>query len=92
MTDAEANAIAIMNYNRTTPSTRYLELQDFYRTIHEKGETFLGMPPERTFPSKSLPSQAGRINRLIDQTKAQTILHYGSGKGKQSEPYYKLTD
>lgn len=75
-----------MTYSRTTPSTRYLELQDLYRTMHEKGEAFLCIPPEMTFPGKSLLPQEGRIKRLIDQTRAQTILDYGSGKGKQYKP------
>ncbi len=75
-----------MNYSRTTPSSRYLELQSLYRTMHEKGETSLRIPPEQTFPGKSLLPQEGRIKRLIGQTGAQTILDYGCGKGKQYGP------
>ena len=75
-----------MNYNRTAPSPRYLELQDFYRIMHEKGETFLGRSPEMTYPGGSLVPQVERIKRLIEKTKAKTILDYGSGKGKQYEP------
>jgi hypothetical protein len=75
-----------MSYNRNAPSPRYLELQDYYRIMHEKGEAFLGVSPKMTFPGESLLPQAGRIKRLIDQTKARTILDYGSGKGKQYGP------
>lgn len=75
-----------MNYSRAAPSPRYLELRDFYRIMHEKGETFLGMSPEATFPGESLLPQVKRIKRLIEQTKARTVLDYGSGKGKQYEP------
>lgn len=76
-----------MNYSRTNPSTRYVELRDLYRAMHEKGETLLGIPPEHTFPGKSLLPQVGRIKRLMDQTQARTILDYGSGKGLQYEPH-----
>lgn len=75
-----------MSFNRTHPSPRYVELQAMYRTMHEHGESFLGIPPEQTFPGKSLLPQAGRIKRLIEQTGALTVLDYGSGKGRQYEP------
>ncbi len=75
-----------MIYRRASPSPRYLELQKLYRDMHEKGETFLGLSPEKTYSGKSLFPQARRIKRLIDRTKAQTILDYGSGKGLQYAP------
>ena len=75
-----------MTYSRDNPSPRYVELQTLYRAMHEQGETFLRVPPEQTFPGKSLPPQAARIKRLIEQTAAQTILDYGSGKGLQYGP------
>ena len=75
-----------MTYTRSNPSPRYIELQRLYRTMHEQGEAFLGISPEKTFPGKSLLPQVGRIKRLIDLTKARTILDYGSGKGLQYEP------
>jgi hypothetical protein len=86
LNDAQVKTKAIVSFSRTAPSPRYLELQSLYRTMHEKGEAFLCIPPEMTFPGNSLLPQEGRIKRLIDQTKAQTILDYGSGKGKQYEP------
>lgn len=75
-----------MTFSRAHPSPRYLELQCLYRTMHEQGETFLGIPPEQTFPGASLPAQAPRIKRLVELTGARTLLDYGSGKGKQYEP------
>ena len=75
-----------MNYSRDNPSPRYIELQALYRAMHEQGEVFLCVPPEETFPGKSLPPQAARIKRLIEQTGAQTLLDYGSGKGLQYGP------
>jgi len=74
-----------MSYSRAHPSSRYLELQNLYRTMHERGESFLGIPPEQTFPGSSLRPQAERIKRLIVQTGALAVLDYGSGKGRQYE-------
>ena len=74
-----------MSYSRTNPSPRYSELQALYRSMHEEGERFLGIPPEKTFPGSSLAPQAERIKRLIVQTGALTLLDYGSGKGRQYE-------
>ncbi|MBI3042055.1 MAG: class I SAM-dependent methyltransferase [Betaproteobacteria bacterium] len=76
-----------MSYSRAQPSPRYVELQQLYRTMHEKGEDFLGVPPEKTFSGESLLPQCAHIKRLIERTGAQTILDYGSGKGRQYEPH-----
>lgn len=73
-------------FSRAYPSRRYLELQAMYRQMHEEGEKFYGLPPENTFPGKSLPPQASRIKRLIDLTGSCNILDYGSGKGMQYSP------
>lgn len=70
-------------YSRANPSPRYQELVKLYRQMHEEGETFLGIPAEKTFPGLSLPPQAHRVARLIDLTGARTLLDYGSGKGLQ---------
>lgn len=75
-----------MKFSRAHPSPRYVELQGFYRSMHEQGETFLGIPAQLTFPGKSLGPQVGRIKRLIERTGAQTVLDYGCGKGLQYEP------
>lgn len=70
-------------YSRDNPSPRYTELTRLYRQMHEKGESFLHIKPEDTFPGQSLPPQAKRIKGLIDATQARRILDYGSGKGLQ---------
>jgi hypothetical protein len=73
-------------YSRSNPSPRYARLLAQYREMHREGVTDRGIPPDRTFPGKSLPPQAGHIKRLIDLTGARTILDYGSGKGQQYQP------
>lgn len=75
-----------MEYTRQSPSPRYRQLTALYRQMHEEGEKFLNVPPEQTFPGKSLIKQAVRIRDLILQTGARTILDYGSGKGQQYLP------
>src|SRR5450830_894307 len=77
---------ATMNYSRTNPSSRYLDLQSMYRQMHQQGEQFLGIPPEDTFPGFSLDAQIDRIKNLIVRTGSQTILDYGCGKGQQYDP------
>ena len=73
-------------YTRTSPSPRYQRLLALYREMHREGEVQLGIPPDQTFPGKSLPPQAGHIKRLIDATGAKTVLDYGCGKGNQYLP------
>jgi len=73
------------SFSRAAPSPRYRRLIEQYQYMHENGETRLGIPPEQTFAGQSLPRQAPHIQRLIARTGAQTILDYGSGKGRQYE-------
>ncbi len=73
-------------YSRAAPSPRYRRLIEQYRLMHMQGEAHLGIPPEDTFPGKSLPRQAPHVKRLIRRTQARTILDYGSGKGRQYWP------
>jgi hypothetical protein len=75
-----------MTYTRKSPSPRYLELLDQYRSLHTKGEQFLGIPPEKTFPGQSLIPQVDRIREHVLRTGARTLLDYGSGKGQQYLP------
>lgn len=75
--------VAPSSFSRNNPSPRYAELTRLYRQMHEKGESFLHIKPEDTFPGQSLPPQAKRIKGLIDANKARRILDYGSGKGMQ---------
>lgn len=72
-----------MSFSRANPSPRYEALARQYRQLHVEGERFLGIPPLATFPGQSLPTQAGRIKRLIAATAAQNVLDYGCGKGLQ---------
>ena len=73
-------------YSRDAPSPRYRRLIEQYQQLHLHGEAHLGIPPEQTFPGKSLPRQAVHIKRLILGTGAQTVLDYGCGKGQQYLP------
>jgi hypothetical protein len=75
-----------MSYSRQTPSPRYRALLEMYQNMHLHGETFMGIAPERTFDGRSLRKEAINIRRMIEQTGAQTILDYGSGKGTQYDP------
>jgi hypothetical protein len=78
-------------YTRAAPSPRYRRLIEQYQLMHEHGETHLGIPPEETFPGRSLPKEAPRIKRLIKLSGARTILDYGCGKGRQYLPL-RITD
>jgi hypothetical protein len=75
-----------MTFTRNNPSPRYAEMIGQYRTLHTKGEQFLGIPPEQTFPGQSLIPQVGRIKEHVLRTTAHTLLDYGSGKGQQYLP------
>ena len=74
-------------FSRQAPSPRYRRLIEQYQLMHTQGEVHLGIPPEETFPGKSLPKQAPHIKRLIKQTGAKTVLDYGCGKGQQYRGY-----
>jgi len=63
-----------------------------YARMHSEGERRLGIPPERTFPGQSLLAHVQRIKRLVDATRARTILDYGAGKGLQYQPQKIIID
>lgn len=75
-------------FSRKNPSGRYVLLLEQYQKMHEQGEKLLGILPENTFSGISLIPQATKIKKLIDLTKSETILDYGSGKGLQYERKY----
>lgn len=75
-----------VKYTRNAPSARYRRLVEQYQLMHLQGEVHLGIPPEETFPGRSLPKEAPHIKRLIKRTGARTILDYGAGKGRQYWP------
>lgn len=81
-----------MTYSRQNPSARYLELLAQYRSLHEHGESQLGLGAEHTFTGKRLLPHVGRIKALLDRTGARTVLDYGCGKGMQYEPFEWRTD
>jgi len=72
-----------MSFSRAHPSPRYTELVALYRQMHVDGERFLGRAPEDTFPGSALLPQVKRIKRMIVAAKAQNLLDYGCGKGRQ---------
>jgi len=74
-----------MASNRLNPSKRYHEMLALYRDMHERGEQFLGLGPESTYPGVSVLPHLARIKELIDTTGAATVLDYGCGKGIQYE-------
>ena len=78
-------------FTRDHPSPRYQRLLEQYRRMHVEGELLRRIPPDETFPGKSLPAQARHVRRLIERTDARTILDYGSGKGQQYR-YSPYTD
>lgn len=72
-----------MEYTRASPSARYKELLALYQNLHERGEQFLRLSADATYPGVSLLPHVARIKELIDATNARTILDYGCGKGFQ---------
>lgn len=74
-------------FTEENPSRRYQELIELYKTMHEEGSQATNRPPEKTFNGKSLTEHTDRIAQMIDETGAQTLLDYGSGKGKFYAPY-----
>jgi FkbM family methyltransferase len=84
--------LAAPEYSRANPSPRYRELLALYARMHAEGETRLGIPPEKTFPGKSLDRHIVRIKRLVDTTGAKSVLDYGAGKGFQYRPKKVVVD
>jgi hypothetical protein len=72
-----------MTFSRANPSPRYRELVELYRRMHAEGESFLNVPAEETFGGFSLTPHAHLVKELIEGSGSQSILDYGSGKGRQ---------
>lgn len=81
-----------MSHSRSNPSNRYLELIELNKTMHTEGDTFLDKPAETTFPGLSLLAHASRIKRLLDESRATSVLDYGAGKGRQYEQEYAIEE
>ncbi len=75
-----------MSFSRENPSPRFKALQALYRQMHAEGARHHGLPPEKTFPGKSLYAHVKPIRQLILATGARSILDYGAGKGLQYKP------
>ena len=68
-------------YSRQRPSKRYQQLVEMYRNMHQHGEQFLQLPPEKTFPGFNIERSASRIKEVTDRIGVDSMLDYGSGKG-----------
>lgn len=79
-------SVAITAFDRANPSPRYVELLEMYNQMHVEGARNENLPPEKTFPGKSLVRQAQRIRGILDILQSETLLDYGAGKGQQYEP------
>ena len=73
-------------FSRESPSPRYVELQQLYYQMHVNGDAAMGVPPEKMFDGATLAPHAYRIKKLIDRYPTESILDYGSGKGRQYQP------
>lgn len=76
----------MIEYSRVNPSPRYQELLGLYKQMHTEGAESVNLPPEKTFPGLSLKNHVVRIGMIIEILGSETILDYGSGKGKQYGP------
>lgn len=76
-----------MTYSRNNPSDRYKHLIEQYCAMHKNDGLFYtrGGKPKIIFGGFSLMTHVDNIKKLIEQTQANTILDYGSGKGLQYE-------
>ena len=72
-------------YSRQSPSKRYQELIEQNRRLHLQGAPAQGLPPELSFPGKSIFRQLPHIKRLVEATASVSLLDYGCGKGQQYE-------
>ncbi len=70
-----------MTYSRLTPSPRYAELLNMYKSVHTEGIAAQNLTAEDTFSGTSLGPHVKTIQRLIKDTGARTVLDYGAGKG-----------
>jgi len=76
----------VIEYSRQNPSPRYEELLTLYRQMHSEGVPDGNLSPDQTFPGKSLNNHVARIGQIITVLGSETILDYGSGKGRQYGP------
>ena len=80
--DSAADQAAFSLFTEDHPSARYHELLGFYETMHEVGRPETGHDAKETFSGVSLTDHIDPIAHLVKLTKAETVLDFGSGKGK----------
>ena len=69
--------------SRSNPSPTYLSYVNMYKKLHISGDFEGGMRPEEMYLGISTVPWIVAIKDLVDLTKSNTLLDYGSGKGIQ---------
>jgi len=69
-----------MSYSRTAPSPRYAELQGYYKSLHNDGDSLRGYRPEEMFDGRSLKPHTATIKHLLMSYRAASLIDYGCGK------------
>jgi hypothetical protein len=77
-----ADAAGFTLFTEERPSQGYRHLLEMYRTMHAEGWSQAQWSAQETFDGKSLSRHIQPIATLIRETRAETLLDYGSGKGK----------
>jgi hypothetical protein len=72
-----------MAHTRANPSPRYRQLISQYHRLHVEGERSRGIAPADMFSGENLLRHIGMVKGLCDRHRAQSLLDYGSGKGKK---------
>ena len=80
--ERDANAAGFTLFTKENPSARYRELLAMYTSMHRDGRPNTGHSAAQTFSGISLEEHVGIIAELVRQTDTNTILDFGSGKGK----------
>lgn len=75
--DADENGYTV--FSKESPSDRFLQLVELYRSAHEDPNT--GKKKRKPFRGVSLGPHVDRIGAMISTSGARTMLDYGSGKG-----------
>ncbi|WP_169567466.1 hypothetical protein [Sneathiella limimaris] len=76
-------------YSFDSPSPRYRQLLDYYRVMHSDGVwrrkdgDVVKFTPLETFSGRGVFKHAKTIRKLSRATEAETLLDFGSGKGRQ---------
>lgn len=68
-------------FTRESPSPRYREHLEMYKSMHRDGDRGQGIPSSQMFDGRSLAPHAGTIGSLIARFGARSLLDYGAGKG-----------